>query len=170
MKNLLTAIALASFAAIACKTPSVTNTTHTQNEVKSDSIIKNDSSFSSEVIIKEITPASFNTIETFVLIDSTGLLPFELVTISNTDTLKVFGSGKKIQAKSNCAAREKHYIETIKGLTSQLLDKSKFSAKEKEVVFEKQVVTERVTPIGIWIFIGFLASIIVYLLLKNSIK
>lgn len=172
MKNLIKTIAIIGIAssALSCKTTAVKNSNASAKEYKADSLQKRDSSFTKEVILIENTPASINTIETIVVIDSNGLQPFFAQIISQTDTLKISGQGKKIYAQSNCSERERIYKETISSLKRELEKSKQHHTSDKEMVYEKQEVIVNKTPILVWVLIGFLACIIVYLLIKISIK
>lgn len=152
----------------ACKTPKPTvYSNHETLETKHDSNAVSIKDSSASRLLRETTPATNNQINATVGIDSNGIQPFSITVSSGTDTLKLQGKGNQINAKSNCAEKERILQETIRDLKQQITNKNTYTKETKHTDVVVSVIVHKETPWYDWFAFGVLLSIILYLIIRK---
>lgn len=110
-------------------------------------------------------PASKLGITLSVETDSTGIKPFSATIINGDDTLNIKGSGKQINARSNCEKAISRLRKELSEKDSIINAKNDSKEVKTEVQIVKETITEEVIPFYIWLLIGAMAAVILYLLI-----
>ena len=153
--------------------------TTSSTEVKKDSTHVSDTlnhAIKSEIFKSDCTqtvPPVINKLTVTVAFDSCGnIKPIDVNVQAGQSSLSVKSEGKKLNIQSTCEGLINHWRKEVAMLTDSLNhQQAKVVLKDKIVLKEKLVTnTEYKTPFYIWILIGVLICIIIFLYLKSILS